>query len=256
MDDSALATLADTNYFETFAALGSALGIPPLDTGGGVLCVSSGTPVAFFNVLFVTGPLAEPESALAEGIAFFDDQDLPFVLRVREGVDPNTERAAERLGLPYSDTVPGMAMYPLAMPPAMPEGLEIERVGPGRLPVFQEVMAAGFDMPLEIVRQLICDATLEIPGLDCYVGSVEGEPVATSSLAITGRTAGVYNVATLESHRRRGLGEAMTWHATREGARAGCDVTILQASEMGQPIYERMGYRLVAPYRTFHRPGY
>jgi predicted acetyltransferase len=70
----------------------------------------------------------------------------------------------------------------------------------------------------------------------------------------SGTTAGIYNVATLPSHRKRGYGEAMTWRAVAGGAAAGCDVAILQASQMGRPIYERMGFRLVAPYRTFHRP--
>ena len=95
--------------------------------------------------------------------------------------------------------------------------------------------------------------TLALPGFECYIGSVDGEAVATSTLVVTGTTAAVYNVATLESHRRRGLGEALTWHAVRAGAAMGCDVSTLQASAMGRPIYERMGYRYVAPYRTFHR---
>jgi predicted acetyltransferase len=58
-------------------------------------------------------------------------------------------------------------------------------------------------------------------------------------------------VATRAKFRRRGVGEALTWHAVREGVAAGCRSATLQASEMGRPIYERMGFRLVAPYKTF-----
>jgi hypothetical protein len=32
-------------------------------------------------------------------------------------------------------------------------------------------------------------------------------------------------------------------------------MSALQASAMGRPVYERMGFRLVSPYRTYHRPG-
>jgi len=66
--------------------------------------------------------------------------------------------------------------------------------------------------------------------------------------------AGVYNVATLAAYRRRGLGEGMTAHAAQEGARAGCRMASLQSSEMGLPVYTRMGFRTVAGYRTFVRP--
>jgi len=77
--------------------------------------------------------------------------------------------------------------------------------------------------------------------------------VAVSSVFVDGGVAGVYNVATLESHRRRGIGEAMTWRSVSRGRETGCVVATLQASELGKPVYERMGFRVVAPYKTFRR---
>jgi ribosomal protein S18 acetylase RimI-like enzyme len=61
----------------------------------------------------------------------------------------------------------------------------------------------------------------------------------------------VYYVATLPDFRRRGLGEAMTRRAIAQGAAAGCNVATLQASPLGLPIYERMGFRRVGYYRTY-----
>jgi ribosomal protein S18 acetylase RimI-like enzyme len=78
--------------------------------------------------------------------------------------------------------------------------------------------------------------------------------VASSALIVIDGVAGVHYVGTLASHRRRGFGEAMTRHAVDEGAQAGCRSATLQASEMGQPIYERMGFRVVTQYKTFVRP--
>jgi predicted N-acetyltransferase YhbS len=60
-------------------------------------------------------------------------------------------------------------------------------------------------------------------------------------------------IAALESHRRRGSGEAMTWAAANAGARAGCTAAVLQASELGAPVYERMGFRTVTQYRAYTR---
>ena len=87
-----------------------------------------------------------------------------------------------------------------------------------------------------------------------YVGTLDKEPVATSLVIADGAVAGIYWVATREGWRRRGLGEALTWAAVRGGAERGCTVASLQASELGRPVYERMGFRLVVEYAHFLAP--
>ena len=61
----------------------------------------------------------------------------------------------------------------------------------------------------------------------------------------------VFNVATLRSHRRRGIGEAMTWCAVNHGVDAGCDLAFLQASPDGQRVDERMGFQHVMEMATW-----
>ena len=117
------------------------------------------------------------------------------------------------------------------------------------------MVARGYGLGLEEVTGFVRAELLRDAEVECYLGLVDGEPVASSTLAHGGRVAGVYNVATLPEARRKGFGEAMTWHAISRGAACGCDMAALQASEMGRPIYERMGFRLVSPYLTFHRTG-
>ena len=251
MNDAELAAAVDSNYWESFALMTKACGGDVLSTDE-VLAISTGLPIAMLNVGFVRKPLTDPENSIREILQFYDAIGLPFVLRVREGVDPRAEEAMQATGLPYSDTVPGMAMYPIPSPPAA--GLEIEMVRDGRtLSRFQQVAASGFGMPLEFVERLMGPRFLDAPGFESYLGYVDGEPAAVSSSCSGGDVVGVYNVATLGTHRRRGLGAAMTWHAVSRGLEAGCSIATLQASEMGKPVYERMGFRTVAPYRTFHR---
>jgi predicted acetyltransferase len=67
----------------------------------------------------------------------------------------------------------------------------------------------------------------------------------------TGRTIGVYNIATAPAARRHGHGAAMSTRIAVDAAAAGCDVAILQASDMGFPIYERLGYRTVVEYMGY-----
>jgi hypothetical protein len=46
----------------------------------------------------------------------------------------------------------------------------------------------------------------------------------------------------------------MTARVTADGVATGCDVAALQASEMGRPIYERLGFRTVVRYAAYVDP--
>jgi len=137
--------------------------------GEGVLALSTGLPVPALNQGFVTNLLSSPEDSIREMIDFFDDAGVPFILRVREGVDPDSEQAMAAMGMPYSDTVPGMAMFPIGDASLLPAGLTIEAVrDDATLARFQQVMAEGFGMPLALAQQLMQPASLKIPGFESW----------------------------------------------------------------------------------------
>lgn len=252
--DEALAR-ADANYYEAFRLIAT------LITGGevwerdGMLCAAWGGQIAAFNAGFVTRPLEDPSALVRQTTEFFDRRGLPFVVRVREGLDREAERAAESAGLYYSDTVPGMVLEPIRTGESVPGGLRIKRIDSEReLETYVRVLSAAFEMPLELGRRFMDPRLLRTIDTHLYLGYLGDEAVATSALLISHRTAGVYNVSTIPASRRQGIGEAMTWQAVNEGARAGCLMSSLQASEMGYHVYERMGFRRITGYRTFHRP--
>jgi len=70
-----------------------------------------------------------------------------------------------------------------------------------------------------------------------------------------GRTIGIYNISTLPTARRHGYGEAMTMRIVADGLARGCDVATLEASEMGYPIYARLGFRKVVDYMGYVDPA-
>lgn len=80
-------------------------------------------------------------------------------------------------------------------------------------------------------------------GMRFWLGRVEGRPVSTAAAYVSHGFVGIYAVGTLTSARGHGYGEALTWAAMR----ARPDLPgMLQASEMGRSVYERMGYETVA----------
>jgi GNAT superfamily N-acetyltransferase len=253
MKDADLAAAVDANYSGSFALLARSCGGAVLERDDAI-AICTGLPLPMLNHGFVRRPPADPEGLLGEMIEFFDKAGVPFIFRVRDGVAPGAEQAMEAMGYPYSDTAPGMAMFPVSDAAPVPPGLTIEAVQDKKaLDRYQQVMADGFGMPLDLAKRLIARAFLDVPGFESYLGLVDDEAVATSSLYASDGAAGVYSVATLPGFRRRGFGEAMTWHAVMRGREQGCKTAILQASAMGKPVYERMGFRTVAPHRTFQR---
>lgn len=245
---------ADANYFHSWRIIdGAADGGEVLEQDG-LLLVSSALSVAWINLAFVTRPLADPAAAIARAAAFFDERGLPFVVRIREGVDTAAEGACEAHGLPFSDVVPGLVMAPIARPPAPIPQLEIRTAaGSDVMQHHRDVVAAAFGFPGGMLERFMRQSLVDVAGCEFYVGYLAGTAVASSALMMSDGVAGIYNVGCVPDARKQGLGEAMTWHAVRRGVELGCDIASLQASEMGRPIYERMGFRLVAPYRTFVR---
>lgn len=87
-----------------------------------------------------------------------------------------------------------------------------------------------------------------------YVGRVDGEPVATSRISVGGGVAGLYGVVTVPAFRGRGYGRAMTLAALRAGRDLGHVISVLQATDAGYRVYERLGYREIFRYGAFELP--
>ena len=110
------------------------------------------------------------------------------------------------------------------------------------LALFQATAEAGFNMPFSMPQRLLSRRFRDHPAVSMFIGYVGNMPVCTSCLVTTGPVAGVYWVSTLFDYRGRGYATAISWHAIRTGEALGCDMSTLQASVMGRPIYEQLTF--------------
>jgi GNAT superfamily N-acetyltransferase len=75
------------------------------------------------------------------------------------------------------------------------------------------------------------------------VARLGGENVATAMAFDLRGDCGIYNVATLEGARRRGLGTALTAVQAHDALARGCQTASLQSSKMAERVYAAIGFR-------------
>ena len=225
------------------------------EKAGGITVVRTGIPG--FNIVFaLAGPLSPREASRALTRLYSRDE-FPWSLVTTASTARAMEPLILRFGLTQSLVEPCMVLAPIPRRcPAPPHELDIRLVEDrDELITFSRTGATAFGMPpanLDALADGLAKGIGDGSFLGgCYLGYYDGKPVATSLRYTSGRVAGIYFVSTATDHRRRGIGEAMTWRAAVDGRREKCTISVLQASEMGHPVYEGMGYRTVANYQIW-----
>jgi hypothetical protein len=182
---------------------------------------------------------------------------VPFWLQVRASLAPAREidALADALGLELKARVPGMFVTPAELANPDDPSLEAEPIGGDRLDQMLAVSSEGFGIPAEAMAPMYTPAVLSREGLTMYLARVDGRPVSAAITYRRGPAIGVFNVATPPSDRRRGYGGAITRHACAEAFDRGAGFAWLQASDMGEPVYRRLGFREIESYLLFARPG-
>ncbi len=84
---------------------------------------------------------------------------------------------------------------------------------------------------------------------------LDGRPAATALGCVDGEVLGVYNVATLADARRRGLGLAATLAILHDGAARGARLAVLESTQDGLPLYQRLGFRVVGRFDVLTIPA-
>jgi GNAT superfamily N-acetyltransferase len=178
---------------------------------------------------------------LQEGLKRLSETEAPAALLFATPVeDPSMLAEISDAGFHHHMTLPAMACeIDKVATTSLPAGYELVEVGEEHAESWVQCLAEGYGLPLEVAELFPPCVSDEIR----FFGVLhDGRIVSTSLVVMTEGVAGIYAVATLEEERKKGLGAHVTAEAVRFAGKAGYEVGVLQATDMGQPVYERLGF--------------
>lgn len=76
-----------------------------------------------------------------------------------------------------------------------------------------------------------------------FMAYIDDKPVATSCLFVKDGIAGIYQVATIEEYRNRGIGKEITMAPLKLAKDMGMEIAVLHASQLGTYIYKTIGFK-------------
>ncbi len=208
----------------------------------GVLGGVTGVAVPTLNGVFAYGDDADREAAsgLLERVAA---AEVLHCLQLAPGCSGELRELGKGRGMRREVDVPLMVLpSERELPRLDQDDLVIEVLDPEQAVVHAELAAAGFQAPADVFLGLMTPAVIGRPGVRTYVGKVAGEPVVTGVGICLENHVGVFNVATLPAHRRRGYGAMITGRAVRDGFDRGARWAWLQSSPDGYSVYEKLGF--------------
>lgn len=212
---------------------------------GGAIAWVSGVDLPTLNGVWAERTDPDPD-AVAGLLDRVQAVGLPYCLQLRPGASPALAELAAARAMSVEAEVPLMVMDPAvatcARPPA---GLELRELSPEQAGLHASVAAAAFEAPQEFLARLMIPDVLRLPGVRCYLGEVDSQPVTTGMGITLGAFVGVFSIATPPAHRRRGYGAAVTTRAIADGMAAGAKWSWLQSTPAGYATYARLGFRAV-----------
>ena len=248
MQEPELARRVHRNLMDVTASSAEPGGLDQSDSGQ---IVRSRSTMPFLNVVMREGPGADPAALIARAKDSFFPRERGFVAMCWPG-DPDLEQAALEAGM-----FPIMERYPemVCRQPLEPIAGDIRVVADlDAAAAYWRVCDAAYPS-LGFPEALFAEAFRpeDLLGDDDVAACVawDGDtPLACAAIFMAHGVGMVGWVASTPEARGRGLAAACTVWATNKAFELGGDVVSLQASPMGESLYERLGYEHLFEYRV------
>lgn len=230
-------------YLRTLSAMPEVV----IEEAVGVIRAATGVPAAFMNPVITIDVIDDAEKSVIETNSFYDERKLPYAwYDLRNTHSANLNDHLIKIGAVFTSDMPGMcvALSDIDEELALPDGLEIIVTGDNEMHMWNDITADVYDVPESVQADYsrFMIRVNQIPEMKCYVGLLNDVPAATVMMLYSPNAAGIYSVATMPYARNRGIGAAITRKAMLDAKSDGYPMAVLEASQMGMPVYRRLGF--------------
>lgn len=251
MDDAGLRAQVHRNLMTVSSWFGE-------DTSGAVemhdgeLLYAGPSTMPFLNGVLREGPAGDAADLLARARDFFFSRKRGFVVFTHPG-DPELEAAVHDAGMfEVMDRYPEMVCR-APLPDLAADVREVRTQEDAA--AYWRVCDASYPslgFPEGLFRSAFTpDSLLDAERVAACLAFDGDEAVACASLHLANDVGMVSWVAAVPEVRGRGLAAACTVWATNVAFARGASVASLQASEMGEDLYRRLGYEELYSYRLY-----
>ena len=196
---------------------------------------------ADLNMAFVAR--TAPTSLLEDYVKSITERGLEAILIVDEEA-PDLVAAGEGLGLNNVGGVPVMEWS--GKPKPVPtNGFTVRKAIKGDVSTAYGVAARAFSIDNEKAQRVGPPELLD-DGIDIWLVEDKTEIVGMGEFVRTDDHVGIYVMSTPAEHQRRGIGRAVLDNAMSHYIDAGVSTFTLEATEAGYPLYEKVGFEVVA----------
>jgi ribosomal protein S18 acetylase RimI-like enzyme len=225
------------------------------DFDGALIGAGTHPHPAITNAVMRRDETVDARDLVAAARRFFKERNRGFSVYVRGGEDDDLVAAAEEDGLNFVYEMPEMVCEHRVEQRSLPENAEVVPVtSTDQVAAYWELTASAYvslGFPPELFGYYDRRDHMLVDNVRAFLGHLDGQPVSAAMTVVHDGVAGIYWVGTLEQARGKGLAWATTAAATNAGFDLGAELASLQASHMGEPVYARMGYETLYPYRLF-----
>jgi GNAT superfamily N-acetyltransferase len=216
----------------------------------GAVFAATRSEMPFLNGVLRESAHGDAEALIERAKEFFFGLGRGFVVFTWPG-DPDLAAAAKRAGMfVVIDRYPEMVCTQrVALLPQHVEPVE-DMAGAGEYWSICDSAYPSLGFPPRLFATTFSPQDLlDRDGLEACIARDDGHPVACALIRVVDGVGFVGWVASVPEVRGRGFAAACTAWVTNRAFDLGADVTSLQASQMGEALYRRLGYEELFSYK-------